>query len=299
MNLEVIVKKLGFNRVKIDEPMKMHIQMKVGGPADLYYEAKSTEEIVGAVKTATEEKIPYLILGNGANVLVSDKGIRGLVIGNKADNLKFLNHGFVEAESGVDNTTLIKAAKDRKLIGTERLLKVPGTVGGAVYMNAGDTGKKNFFGDLVVSVAVIDKEGNVKKLSQEKCKFGYRSSRFQESGEIILKAKIQLKEASREKIEDAAKDILVRKMHHPAGATVGSTFKNPDDGYAGKLIEECGLKGKKIGRAKISEKHANFIINEGDATASDVKSLIDLMKGSVKEKFNVDLEEEVRYLGEW
>lgn len=299
MNLEVIVKKLGFNRVKIDEPMKMHTQMKVGGPADLYYEAKSTEEIVGAVKTATEEKIPYLILGNGANVLVSDKGIRGLVIGNKADNLKFLNHGFVEAESGVDNTTLIKAAKDRKLIGTERLLKVPGTVGGAVYMNAGDTGKKNFFGDLVVSVAVIDKEGNVKKLSQEECKFGYRSSRFQESGEIILKAKIQLKEASREKIEDAAKDILVRKMHHPAGATVGSTFKNPDDGYAGKLIEECGLKGKKIGRAKISEKHANFIINEGDATASDVKSLIDLMKGSVKEKFNVDLEEEVRYLGEW
>lgn len=299
MNLEAVVKKLGFNRVKIDEPMKVHTQMKVGGPADLYYEAKSAEEIVKVVKTAIEEKTPYLILGNGANVLVSDYGIRGLVIGNKADNLKFLNHGFVEAESGVDNTELIKQVKDRSLLGTERLLKVPGTVGGAVYMNAGDTGKKNFFGDLVVSVVVIDKEGNVKKLSQEECKFGYRSSRFQESGEVILKAKIQLKEASREKIENAAKDILVRKMHHPAGATVGSTFKNPDYDYAGKLIEGCGLKGKKIGGAKISEKHANFIINEGDATASDVKALIEMMKKSVKEKNNIDLQEEVRYLGEW
>ena len=299
MNLESVVKKLGFNRVKIEEPMKAHTQMKVGGPADLYYEARSVEEIVEAVKTAIEEKVSYLILGNGANVLVSDRGIRGLVIGNKADNLKFLNHGFVEAESGVDNTSLIKAAKDRNLLGTERLLKVPGTVGGAVYMNAGDTGRKNFFGDLVVSVAVIDKEGNVKKLSQEECKFGYRSSRFQESGEVILKTKIQLKEVSREEIEDAAKDILIRKMHHPAGATIGSTFKNPDDGYAGKLIEECGLKGKRIGGAKISEKHANFIINEGNATAADVKSLIDLMKGKVKEKNNIELQEEVRYLGDW
>ena len=299
MNLEYVVKKLGFNRVKLDEPTREHTQMKVGGPADLYYEANSVEEIVKAVKIVIEEKVPYLILGHGANVLVSDKGIRGLVIGNKADNLKFLNHGFVEAESGVDNTSLIKAAKDRKLIGAERLLKVPGTVGGAVYMNAGDTGKKNFFGDLVVWVEVIDKYGSVEKLTQEECEFGYRSSRFQKSGEVILKAKIQLKEASREEIEAAAKDILVRKMHHPAGATVGSTFKNPDVDHAGKLIEGCGLKGKRIGGAKISEKHANFIINEGDATASDVKSLIDLMKKSVKEKNNIDLTEEVRYLGDW
>lgn len=299
MNLDAIVKKLGFNRVKIDEPMKMHTQMKVGGPADLYYEAKSVEEIITVVKTAIEEKIPYLILGNGANVLVSDKGIRGLVIGNKAGNIKFLNHGFVEAESGVDNTALIKKAKDRKLIGTERLLKVPGTVGGAVFMNAGDTGKKNFFGDLVISVEVIDKYGSVEKLTQEECEFGYRSSRFQNTGEIILQAKIQLKESSREEIENAAKDILVRKMYHPAGATVGSTFKNPDDDHAGKLIEGCGLKGKKIGGAKISENHANFIINEGYATAADVKSLIDLMKKNVQEKNNIELTEEVRYLGEW
>ena len=299
MKLEVIVKKLGFNRVKIDEFMRDHTQMKVGGPADLYYEAKSANDILEAVKAAIETEVPYLVLGNGANVLVSDHGIRGLVIGNKADNLKFLNHGFVEVESGVDNTELIKDAKSRNLLGTERLLKVPGTVGGAVYMNAGDTGKKNFFGDLVVSVEVIDKQGSTKKLTQEECEFGYRSSRFQKSGEVILKAKIQLKESSREEIESAAKDILIRKMHHPAGATVGSTFRNPDYDHAGKLIEGCGLKGKKIGGAKISEKHANFIINEGDATAADVKALIDLMKKSVREKNNIDLQEEVRYVGDW
>lgn len=299
MSQETIVKELGFNRVKINEPMKLHTQMKVGGPADTYYEARSSKEIGRVVRAAIEEKIPYLVMGNGANVLVSDKGVRGLVIGNKSQGLEFLPHGFVEAESGVDNTELIKQSKNRNLIGTERLLKVPGTVGGAVYMNAGDTGRKKFFGELVVSVEAIDKEGKEKKLKKEECNFGYRSSRFQESGEVILKAKLQLKEANREEIEEAAKDILVRKMHQPSGSSIGSTFKNPEGAFAGKLIEQCGLKGKKIGGAKISEKHANFIINEGNATALDIKNLIDLMKKSAKEKFNVDLQEEVRYLGDW
>ena len=299
MSEEILVKKLGFNKIKLQEPMSLHTQMRVGGPADYYFEAGSAKELAEVVGTALKEGVAYTILGNGANVLVSDKGIRGLVIANKAGSLRFLPHGFVDAETGVDNTHLIKEAKEKNLIGTERLLKVPGTVGGAVFMNAGDTGRQKFFGDLVVSVEVIDKEGKLKKLKKEECDFGYRSSRFQKSGEGILKVKIQLKEASKEEIEEAAKDILIRKMHHPAGATVGSTFKNPDYDHAGKLIEQCGLKGKKIGGAKISEKHANFIINEGGATAADVRALIELMKKSVKEKFNVDLQEEVRYLGEW
>jgi len=299
MSEETLVKKLGFNKIKLQEPMSHHTQMRVGGPADFYYEVGSAKELAEAVGTAIKEDVSYTVLGNGANVLVSDKGIRGLVIANKAGGLRFLPHGFIEAETGLDNTQLIKEAKNRDLMGTERLLKVPGTIGGAVFMNAGDTGRQKFFGDLVVSVEAIDKEGKLKKLKKEECDFGYRSSRFQKTGEVILKAKLQLKEVSREEIEEAAKDILVRKMHHPAGATVGSTFKNPDYDHAGKLIEECGLKGKKIGGAKISEKHANFIINEGNAKAADVKALIDLMKTSVKEKFNVDLQEEVRYLGEW
>jgi UDP-N-acetylmuramate dehydrogenase len=299
MSFEAVVKKLGFNRVRLNEPMKLHTQMRVGGAADIYYEAKNAGEVATAVKTVITEKIPLLILGNGSNVLVSDKGVRGLVIVNRAAALKFLPHGFVEAESGVDNSALIKQAKDRNLIGTERLLKVPGTVGGAVYMNAGDTGRQKFFEDLVVWVEVIDKDGKVKKVPKEECEFAYRSSRFQKSGETVLKAKLQLKEVDREEIEEAAKDILVRKMHQPSGATVGSTFKNPDYDHAGRLIEEAGLKGKKMGGAKISEKHANFIINEKNAKAADVKALIDLMKKAVKEKFDVDLQEEVRYIGEW
>lgn len=297
--IETLIKKLGFNRIKIDEPLSDHVQIKVGGPADFYYEAHNSIELAAVVKAASEEKISYTIIGNGANILVSDKGVTGLVIQNHSKNIKFLPHGFVEVDSGVDNADLILAAKNRNLSGMERLLKVPGTIGGAVYMNAGDTGKREFFGDLVISVGIIDKEGNIKKVKQKECKFGYRSSRFQSTGEVILKAKLQLQQSSREEIERKAKDILVRKMHHPSGATVGSTFKNPGNYHSGELIEKAGLKGKTIGGAKISEKHANFIINTGNATAADVKSLIDLMKKSVKDKFNVNLQEEVRYIGEW
>ena len=181
----------------------------------------------------------------------------------------------------------------------ERLLKVPGTVGGAIFMNAGDTGKKEFFGDLVESVKVIDKNGNINTLHKKEAGFSYRSSRFQTSGEIILSAKIKLEQTGPKEIEAKTRDILERKTNHPAGATVGSTFKNPENYHSGELIEKAQLKGKSIGGAKISEKHANFIINEGDATAKDVKQLIDLMKQTVKEKFKVDLEEEVRYIGEW
>lgn len=296
---EPLIEKLGFNRVKINEPLSDHVQIKVGGPADFFYEARSSEELSQAVKVAIEEDIPFTILGNGANVLVSDKGVKGLVIKNHSKNIKFLPHGFVEADSGVDNTDLIQRAKERNLSGMERLLKVPGTIGGAVYMNAGDTGRKEFFGDLVVSVEAIDKRGNVKKIRQETCDFAYRSSSFQKTGETILKVKLQLSESTKEEIDEKVKDILVRKMHHPSGATVGSTFRNPENYHSGELIEKAGLKGKKIGDAKISEKHANFIINEGNAKASDVKSLIDLMRQTVKEKFGVDLEEEVRYIGEW
>jgi len=152
---------------------------------------------------------------------------------------------------------------------------------------------------LVESIKIVDKDGKIKTLRKGDANFSYRYSRFQESEEVILSVKIHLQQSTQAEIEARVKDILVRKAHHPAGATVGSTFKNPENYHSGELIEKAGLKGTKIGGAKISEKHANFIINEGDATAKDVKQLIDLMKSTVKEKFNVDLEEEVRYIGDW
>src|SRR3989344_3974854 len=297
--MQDLSKKLGSGRVKINELMSAHTQMKVGGPADFYYEAQSEKELEEAVRVAVASGIDYTVIGNGANVLVSDRGIRGLVIVNRADKIRFLPYGFVEVESGVDNNVLIREAAKRGLTGVERLMKVPGTVGGAIFMNAGDTGRKEFFGDLVESIRVISREGKIKTLRKDEAEFGYRSSRFQNSKEVILSAKIALKQASQEEIEAKVKDILIRKINHPAGATVGSTFKNPENYHSGELIEKAGLKGTKIGGAKISEKHGNFIINDGNATASDVKTLIDLMKKTVKEKFGVILEEEVRYLGEW
>ena len=294
-----LIKRFGLDKIKIDEPMSEHTNMKIGGPADYFMEANKEEELIKIISLAQEIKIPYTILGLGANVLVSDRGVRGLVVINKVKKLKFLPHGFIEVGSGMDNTTLIREAGNRGLLGMERLMKVPGTVGGAVYMNAGDTGKQEFFGDLVEAVRILDDKGKIKNIYKKDAGFAYRSSRFQTSGEIILSVKIHLKRATQKEIEERKKDILLRKSDHPAGATIGSTFKNPKDMHAGELIEKARLKGKEIGGAKISEKHANFIINEDDASAADVKQLINLMKSSVKEKFNVDLEEEVRYIGDW
>ncbi|MDP2671572.1 MAG: UDP-N-acetylmuramate dehydrogenase [bacterium] len=296
---EKLINKLGFNRVRVNEPMSSHTYMKVGGPADVFLEVKTEEELIEAVGLAREFEVPYYILGQGANVLISDKGIRGLVILNRTSAIKFLPHGFVEVESGVNMVQLMLEASKRGLSGLERMMRVPSSVGGAIFMNAGDTGKGEFFGHLVAQIKVLTPEGKIEKVYPEKAGFDYRTSRFQGSGEVILSAKIALKISNKKEIEERVKDILQRKVNHPAGATVGSTFRNPPGGHAGELIEKAGLKGKQIGGAKISEKHGNFIINTGSAKAADVKALVDLMKKEVEEKFNIELLEEVRYLGDW
>lgn len=294
-----LVKKLGFARVKLDEPMKFHTWIKVGGPSDYYFEAEDEKDIILVVKAALEANIPYTIIGLGANVLVSDKGIRGLAIINKTNEIKFLPHNFVEVSSGVNIIDLAREAGKRGLGGLERMTKVPATIGGAIFMNAGDTGRAEFFEDLVVSIKIADKNGEVKKIFRENADFSYRTSRFQSSGEIILSSKLELQKMSKEEIDTKVRDILVRKTHQPAGPSVGSTFRNPEGEHAGALLDQCGLKGTVLGGAKISDQHANFIINTGNAKAFDVKNLIDLMKKAVKEKFNIDLIEEVRYLGDW
>ncbi len=286
-NGEKLIRKLGFNRVKLNEPMGSHTWIKVGGPADYYYEAEAESELVEAVQTAIELQIPFHTIGLGANVLFSDKGFRGLIIVNKTSQIKFLPHDFVEVDSGVNIVNLTREAANRGLGGLERLTKVPATVGGAIFMNAGDTGKGEFFGDLVVSIKIINKEGEIKKLFSEDANFTYRTSRFQESGETILSAKLKLMKMTKLEIDEKVKDILLRKTHHPAGPSVGSTFRNPEGAHAGALIDQCGLKGTVVGGAKISEQHANFIINSGNARAADIKELINLMKHSVKEKFRI------------
>lgn len=294
-----LVAKLGFNRVKVGESLIPYTNMHVGGNADLLVIAENSDQLVEAVLTARSLEIPILMIGNGANILVSDKGFRGLVIINHSKTYKFLPHDYLEAESGVNVVELISLARVRRLTGLERMMKVPATIGGAIYMNAGDTGRSEFFGDLVRSVRVLTPTGQIKTLQKEDCNFGYRSSRFQNSGEIILSCVIQLHTTTKDEIEEKAKDIIVRKINQPAGPSVGSTFKNPPGQFAGKLLEEAGVKGMQIGGAKVSEKHANFILNLGNATAENVKELIVQMKRKVKQRSGVDLEEEVRYLGDW
>lgn len=298
-NSKKLLERLGPERVLVNEPMKPHTYMKVGGPAEFYFEAHSEADLISAIKAAQELGISYVVIGQGANVLVSDKGVRGLVIANKTKEIKFLPHDFVEVDSGVTMVELAREVGKRGLGGLERMTRVPATVGGAIFMNAGDTGKQEFFGDLVVSISVINKEGEIKKLHPEEANFTYRTSRFQDSGEVILSAKLQLPKMSKEEIDEKVRDIMIRKTHHPAGPSVGSTFRNPPGEHAGELIDKAGLKGTLVGGAKISDQHGNFIINTGNATASDVKQLIDLMKKTVKEKFDIELHEEVRYLGEW
>lgn len=298
-NYEKLKEALGSEKIKLNEPMKLHTYMKVGGSADLYYEATSESELKSAVLAALELGVPYTVLGQGANVLVSDKGVRGLVIANKSNGIKFLPHDFVEVESGVNLVELSREVGKRGLGGLERMTRVPATVGGAIFMNAGDTSKREFFGDLVVSISVINKNGEVKKLHPEEANFTYRTSRFQDSGEVILSAKLQLPKMSQAEIDNKVKDILIRKTRHPAGPSVGSTFRNPEGHYAGELIDKLGLKGTAVGGAKISDQHGNFIINTGMATASDIKELIELMKTKVKERFDIELREEVRYIGDW
>ncbi len=296
---EKFVNKLGPGKVLLNEKLAKYTYMKVGGPADLLVLASSSHELIEAVSVAQSLGIGVTILGNSANVLVADKGIRGLTILNNSKNYKFLPHDYLEADSGVSVVELINQASKRKLTGFERMMKVPATVGGAIFMNAGDTNKGEFFGDLVRSVRVLTPLGQIKNIPQEDCGFSYRTSRFQTSGEVILSAVLQLRSVAKEDIEEKVRDILVRKVNQPAGPSVGSTFRNPEGHFAGELLEKAGVKGIVLGGAKVSEKHANFILNLGNASASNIRDLIMLMKRKVKETSRVELEEEVRYVGEW
>lgn len=298
-NYKLLVANLGFNRVKLDEPLAPFTYIKVGGSADILYISNNKDELSYAVKLARKLQIPFTILGCGGNVLISDKGIRGLVIINRSNYIKFLTNGFLEVDSGVTMTELIKETTDRLYTGLERMLKVPATVGGAVVMNAGHTAKKEFFGDLVVSVEVLNQNSEIKKIMKKDCNFSYRASRFQTSNEIILGVMLHLEKVDKKVIEEKVRDILVIKQIQPAGPTMGSTFRNPEGFSAGFLLDEAGLKGKQVGSAKISEKHANFIINTGSAKATDIQKLMELMKEKVRSKFNIELVEEIKLVGDW
>ena len=299
MENDLLTQKLGFNRLKVHEPLKLYNNWKVGGAADYLYEAQTTDELKTAVIVARSLDLPYVVLGLGANSLVSDKGIRGLTIINKTSSIKFYPHGLVEVDSGVNLATLMKEAWEHNLYGLERMYKAPGTVGGAIFMNAGEVSRQEYFGHLVSSVKILDQNNNLKELTGDQCEFSYRTSRFQRSGEIILSAKLILKQVHRDEIEERIREIMVTKKNQPPGPSGGSTFRNPPEGKIAMMLDELGLKGHQVGGAKFSDSHANFIINTGTATASDVKALIELAKEKVQAKYGFIPTEEIRYIGDW
>ena len=274
---------------------------RIGGPADVFVVVKSANELMGVMKVIWEQGVPYTILGGGSNVLVSDKGVRGVVVLDRAKDVRFESgdQPTVWCEAGVIFSNLANRCASKGLSGLEWAATVPGTIGGAVYGNAGAFGG-DMSGNLIWA-DVLTKNGR-EKISVEKMDYGYRTSVLKRSDEtvIILSALLRLKNANKDEVSAKINEFSERrKATQPPGASMGSMFKNPAGDHAGRLIEAAGLKGTRIGTAEISTLHGNFFVSHGETKAEDVRALIRLAQKTVAEKFNVKLELEVELVGEW
>ena len=286
--------------IKRNEPMSKHTSFKTGGPAEFYITAKTIEDIQNIFQYAKTNRIKLYIIGNGSNLLVSDEGIKGIVLKIAVDNIETLVSDFgilVNAGAGVKTMALAQILKKDGITGFEELAGIPGTIGGANYMNAGAYGKE--LKDIIVETKVINKEtGKKKKKKKEEQELKYRSSIFKNKKYIIIETTFNLQRGKPEEIERRMNEFSIqRKEKQPLEyPSAGSTFKRGDGFITAKLIDECGLKGYTIGGAQISEKHAGFIINKGNATSKDILDLIDYTKKKVFEKFGVQIEEEVEII---
>lgn len=278
----------------LDEPMSAHTTFKIGGAADVLITASSVVELKTAVAACKESCTPYMILGNGSNLLVSDAGIEGAVILLDGSFKEITVDGeMITAGAGAKLSRLCNAALEEGLSGLEFAYGIPGTVGGAMYMNAGAYGGE--MKDVVVSVTALSIDGEVREYPAEDLQLGYRTSIFKTSGEIILCSKYKLHKDEKGAIKSRMDDVMNRRktkqpLEYPSA---GSVFKRPEGAFAGTLIEQCGLKGKTVGGAQVSEKHAGFIINIGDATCDDVMNLVTLVQETVKAQTGYFLEREI------
>ncbi len=288
--------RLGSGRLRYQEPLAPYVNWRVGGPAEWFFIARTRTDLIVAVRTAREAAMPVTILGYGANVLVSDTGVAGLVILNRTEGMEVRGEE-IWAESGMNLVTLARRACEAEIGGFEFLMGIPGTLGGAIVGNAGT--REEWIGERVLEVEALDERNEVLLWSRAQLDFGYRRSRFQRTSEVVLAARLKGYRASRASIEAKMQRMLEARTHQPSGPSAGSVFKNPPGDYAGRLIEACGLKGYRLGGALISEQHANFILNMGGATAREIRALIQLAKAAVRERFGILLEEEVRFLGVW
>lgn len=282
------------------EPMSRHTTFRIGGPADLFLVPKSGVETAAVLRVCREENIPYFILGNGSNLLVSDKGYRGVVVQ--------LYRGFGEikvrddkiyAQAGALLSGIASAAREASLTGFEFAGGIPGTLGGAVVMNAGAYGGE--MKDVLEEVTVLTPEGEILTMQAKQLHMGYRTSAVKENGYVVLEAVISLEKGKQEAIRSRMQELAgMRSSKQPLSyPSAGSTFKRPEGYFAGKLIMDSGLRGYQVGGAQVSEKHCGFVINTGNATAQDVRQLMADVQRIVKEKFGVTLEPEVKFLGEF
>ena len=291
---------LGRDHVLTDEPMKQHTTFKIGGPADFFLVPETGEEVGEIIKICRKTDTPYFILGNGSNLLVGDGGYRGTVIQVYRNMSAVTVEGTtITAQAGALLSTVAAAAKNASLTGFEFAGGIPGTVGGAAVMNAGAYGGE--MKDVLVEVTVMDAEGKIFAIPAEKLELGYRTSVIKKAGYIVLEAKIRLKEGDQEAIRERMKELTIQRttkqpLEYPSA---GSTFKRPEGYFAGKLVMDSGLRGYQVGGARVSEKHCGFVINAGDATAKDVRTLMDNVRDIVYEKYGVTLEPEVKFLGEF
>ena len=297
---DVLRRKFG-DAVYENASLAPYTSARIGGLADVLVTVKSADELADAMELIWQYELPYYILGGGSNVLVSDKGVRGVVVLNRAKDVRFEtgDQPAVWCEAGVVIANLARRCASKGLGGLEWSAAVPGTVGGAVFGNAGA-----FDGDMshnLIWAELLTKTGR-EKLTLEKMGYGYRSSVLKR-GEIhgvILSALLKLKNSSEEEVSVKIEQFSGRrKATQPPGASMGSMFKNPEGDFAGRLIEAAGLKGTRIGNAEISTVHGNFFINHGETRAEDIRVLIQLVQAAVQEKFNVKLELEVELVGDW
>jgi len=281
-------------------PLKNYTTFKIGGPAKYFLKARKKKDLIKAIKAAKEFNLSFFILGVGSNLLISDKGFKGLVIKNEARNFEIKKERII-AESGAILDKAVARAVKVGLAGLEKGSGIPGTLGGAVYGNAGCPKGDWEIGKIIKEVELLMPSGKIKRVGKNWLSFQYRNSRLKKVKDkkpIILEIVLKLKKGRAQDLKKRQQEILkIRSEKIPAGFSAGSIFKNPSKKPAGFLIEKCGLKGRKIGKAQISQKHANFIVSSKGAKATDVLKLINLAKKKVKNKFGINLKEEIQFLG--
>lgn len=283
-----------------NEPMKLHTSFKIGGPATLLFVPSTVEHLEAMIDLCTKKGLLFYIMGNGSNLLVGDKGYSGVVI-QVYKNLSAcsIKSSMVEAEAGILLSKLANRIHDAGLTGFEFASGIPGTLGGAVYMNAGAYGGE--MKHVLISAKVLSRTGVITEVENEALQLGYRHSGLMEQGDIVLSAKIQLEQGESVAIKARMDELnKKRKDKQPVEKpSAGSTFKRPVGYYAGKLIMDAGLRGYQIGGARVSDKHCGFVINTGGATGEDVLALINHIQLEVKKQFGIDLEPEVRMIGDF